>query len=133
MHGNEAKTEETHLNITQNTLMKQVADRENVNLAMVRRLFRSTEDIIFDYLSSAAPSEELNIKLLSGIQIRRRYITGKKCSKGMFRDQDCPEHVNTKAALSKYYNEQINRKLFDRQQGQGRGETQTVREPEKSS
>lgn len=102
------------MNITQNMLMKQVADRENVNPAMVRRLFRSIEDILFDYLSSAAPSEELNIKLLSGIQIKRRYITEKKCSKGMFQDRDCPEHVNTKAALSKYYNEQINRKLFGR-------------------
>lgn len=102
------------MNITQDTLMKQVAGRENMDLAMVRRLFRSTEDIIFDYLSSTAPSEELNIKVLNGIQIRRRYITGKKYSKGMFQDQDCPEHVNTKAALSKYYGEQINRKLFGR-------------------
>lgn len=116
MERDKTETEETHLNITQNTLMKQVADRENVNLAMVRRLFRSTEDIIFEYLSSADPSEEVNIKLLSGIQIRRKYITGKKCSKGMFRDQDCPEHVNTKAALSKYYNGQVNRKLFGRQE-----------------
>lgn len=114
MERDKTGTEGTRLNITQNTLMQQVAEKENINPAMVRRLFRTTEKIIFDYLSSAAPSEELNIKLLGGIQIRRKYITGKKCSKGMFRDQDCPEHVNTKATLSRYYNEQVNRKLFGR-------------------
>ncbi|MDE6924958.1 MAG: hypothetical protein K2P59_06800 [Acetatifactor sp.] len=102
------------MNITQDMLMQQIAHRENVDPTTVRRLFRSAEDIIFDYLSSTAPPEEVNIKLLSGIQIRRRYIGEKKYSRGMFQNMDCPEHVTTKAALSKYYNGQVNRRLFEK-------------------
>ena len=54
---------ENHLNITQDALIKQIAEKENMNVATVRRLFQSTEDIIFHYLSSTDPSEELTIKL----------------------------------------------------------------------
>jgi hypothetical protein len=103
---------ENHLNITQDTLIKQIAEKENMNVATIRRLFQSTEDIIFHYLSSTDPSEELTIKLWNGIHIKRKYIKMKKYSKGMFQNIDCPEHVNTKAHLSKYYNRQINQKLF---------------------
>jgi len=35
--------------------------------------------------------------------------------KGMFQNIECPEHVNVKACLSKYYNGQVNQYLFDRQ------------------
>lgn len=101
-----------HLNITQDTLIKQIAEKENMNVATVRRLFQATEDVVFHYLSSTAPSEELTIKLWNGIHIRRKYIKTKKYSKGMFQNIDCPEHVHTKAHLSKYYNRQINQKLF---------------------
>lgn len=121
---------ESILNITQDTLMKQIADRENVNPAMVRRLFRSAEDIIFDYLSSTAPPEEINIKLLNGIQIRRRYIKEKKYSRGMFQNRDCPEHVHTKASLSKYYNGQVNRKLFEQETDKQNGLPQTAAKQE---
>ena len=100
------------MNITQDALIKQIADKENINVATVRKLFKSAEDIVFDYLSSTAPSEEINIKLLNGINIKRKYIEEKKYSKGMFQNIDCPEHVNIKISLSKYYNGQVNQKLF---------------------
>lgn len=100
------------INITQDTLIKQIAEREDINVATVRKLFQSAEDVIFGCLSSTAPSEEINIKLFNGIQIKRKYIKEKKYSKGMFQGISCPEHVNIKASLSKYYNGQVNRKLF---------------------
>lgn len=100
------------MNITQDALMKQIADKENMNIATVRKLFKSAEDIVFDYLSSTVPSEEVNIKLLNGINIKRKYIEKKKYSKGMFQNITCPEHVNIKISLSKYYNGQVNQKLF---------------------
>ena len=100
------------INITQDTLIKQIAERENINVATVRKLFQSTEDVIFGCLSSTAPSEEISIKLFNGIQIKRKYIEKKNYSKGMFQNIDCPEHVTVKISLSKYYNGQVNRKLF---------------------
>lgn len=101
-----------HLNITQDTLIKQIAEKEEMNAATVRRLFQSMEDTIFDCLSSASPSEELTIKLWNGIHIERKYVKAKKYSKGMFQNINCPEHVCIKAHVSKYYNRQINQKLF---------------------
>lgn len=100
------------MNITQDILIKQIADRERINEATVRRLFKSAEDIVFDCLSSTTPSEEINIKLLNGINIKRKYIEKKIYSKGMFQNIDCPEHVTVKISLSKYYNGQVNQKLF---------------------
>lgn len=101
--------------ITQENLIKQIADKEDINVATVRTIFKSAENIIFDYLSSITPSEEINIKLLNGINIKRKYIKKKKYSKGMFQNIECPDHVNVKACLSKYYNGQVNQYLFDRQ------------------
>lgn len=100
------------MNINQDTLIKQIADREDINVATVRKLFKSAEDIIFDYLSSIAPSEELTLKLFNGISIKRRYIKRKEYSKGMFKNIDCPEHVSVKTSLSKYYEKQVNQELF---------------------
>lgn len=101
-----------YLIVTQDALTQQIADKENIDAATVRKIMKSTENIIFDYLSSVTPSDEVNIKLFNGISIKRRYIKKKKYSKGMFQNIDCPEHVNVKANLSKYYNGQINKKLF---------------------
>ena len=103
------------MNITQDVLINQIATKEDIDVATVRKILKSAENIIFDYLSSITPSEEVNIKLLNGINIKRKYIKKKKYSKGMFQNIECPDHVNVKASLSKYYNGQVNQYLFDRQ------------------
>lgn len=92
--------------------MKQIADREDMNVATVRNVFKSAEKIIFDHLSSTTPSENVIIKLLNGISLERKYVERKTYTKGMFRDIDCPERVSTKANLSKYYNNRVNEELF---------------------
>ena len=103
------------MNITQDVLINQIATKEDIDVATVRKILKSAENIIFDYLSSITPSEEVNIKLLNGINIKRKYIKKKKYSKGMFQNIESPDHVNVKACLSKYYNGQVNQYLFDRQ------------------
>ncbi len=103
------------MNVTQDVLINQIATKEDIDVATVRKILKSAENIIFDYLSSITPSEEVNIKLLNGINIKRKYIKKKKYSKGMFQNIACPDHVNVKACLSKYYNGQVNQYLFDRQ------------------
>lgn len=100
------------MNVTQDVLINQIATKEDIDVATVRKILKSAENIIFDYLSSITPSEEVNIKLLNGINIKRKYIKKKKYSKGMFQNIECPDHVNVKASLSKYYIGQVNRKLF---------------------
>lgn len=101
-----------YLNITQDTLINEIARKEHMDAATARKIMKSAENIIFDYLSSAAPSEEITIKLFPGFHIKRKYIDRKRYSKGMFQNIECPEHVTVKVSLSKYYTGQVNRKLF---------------------
>ena len=103
------------MNVTQDVLINQIATKEDIDVATVRKILKSAENIIFDYLSSITPSEEVNIKLLNGINIKRKYIKKKKYSKGMFQNIECLDHVNVKASLSKYYNCQVNQYLVDRE------------------
>lgn len=103
------------MNVTQDILINQIAAKEDIDVATVRKILKSAENIIFDYLSSITPSEEVNIRLFNGLNIKRKYIKKKKYSKGMFQNINCPEHVNTKACLSKYYNGQVNQYLFDKE------------------
>lgn len=103
------------MNVTQDFLINQIAIKEDIDVATVRKILKSAENIVFDYLSSITPSEDINIKILNGINIKRKYIKKKKYSKGMFQNIECPDHVNVKACLSKYYNGQVNQYLFDRQ------------------
>lgn len=103
---------DAYLNITQENLINQIAINEDIDVTTVRQIFKSAETIIFDYLSSIVPTEEISIKLLNGINIKRKYIKKKKYSKGMFQNIECPDHVTVKACLSKHYIKRINSKLF---------------------
>ena len=78
----------------------------------VRDVFKSAEDVIFDHISSTAPSEDLFIKILKGICLERKYVCEKACTKGFFKNIICPAHVNIHAGVSKYYKNQANEKLF---------------------
>ena len=98
--------------ITQEDLIRQIAHNKGLSPDIVKDVFKSAEDIISERFSSVIPSEAVTVKLLRGISLERKYIPPKCYSKGMFRNIDCPERVKAKATLSKYYNEQINRKLF---------------------
>lgn len=100
--------------ITQDTLIRQIAEWENMNPAAVRKVFRAAEDLLFFHLSSVAPTEQLTIRILNGISLERKYIEKKHYSKGMFQELDCPEHVIVKANLSSYYSRRVNGKLFSR-------------------
>ena len=102
------------MNISQDILINQIANKEDVDVATVRQIFISAEDIIFNYLSSTSPSEEINIRIFNGFNIKRKYIKKKNYSKGMFQNIICPEHINIKVCSSKYYNGQVNNKLFNK-------------------
>ena len=102
------------MTITQKDIIKDISKREGINVATVRKIFKSAEDIIFDHLSSTTPSENLIVKILNGVSLERKYIPKKKYSKGMFKEIDCQEHVNVKANSSTYYSKKVNDELFNR-------------------
>ena len=97
--------------ITQDTLIKQIADKEDINVATVREIFKSAEDIIFDHLSSTTPSENTIIKLLDGLSLECNYIPEKEVR--TYDDIICKPRIWSKPKITRYYNRKLNR-YFDK-------------------
>ena len=97
--------------ITQDTLIKQIADKEDINVATVREIFKSAEDIIFDHLSSTTPSENTIIKLLDGLSLECNYVQEKEIH--TYDDIVCKPRIWSKPRITRYYNRKLNG-YFDR-------------------
>ena len=92
--------------ITQDTLIKQIADKEDINVATVREIFKSAEDIIFDHLSSTTPSENTVIKLLDGLSLECNYVPEKEIH--TYDDIICKPRIWSKPKITRYYNRKLN-------------------------
>ena len=92
--------------ITQDALIKQIADKEDINVATVREIFKSAEDIIFDHLSSTTPSENTIIKLLDGLSLECNYIPEKEIH--TYDDIVCKPRIWSKPKITRYYNRKLN-------------------------
>lgn len=92
--------------ITQENLVKQIAEKEDINVATVRDIFKSAEDIIFDYLSSTTPSENTVIKLLDGLSLECSYIPEKEIH--TYDDITCKPRIWSKPKITRYYNRKLN-------------------------
>ena len=92
--------------ITQDTLIKQIADKEDINVATVRNIFKSAEDIIFDHLSSTTPSENTIIKLLDGLSLECNYVPEKEIH--TYDDIVCKPRIWSKPKITRYYNRKLN-------------------------
>lgn len=92
--------------LTQDNLVKQIAENEDINVATVREIFKSAEDIIFDYLSSTTPSEKRIIKLLDGLSLECKYIPEKEIH--TYDDITCKPKIWTKPKITRYYNRKLN-------------------------
>ena len=97
--------------ITQDNLIKQIADKEDINVATVREIFKSAEDIIFDHLSSTTPSENTIIKLLDGLSLECNYVPEKEIH--TYDDIICKPRIWSKPKITRYYNRKLNG-YFDR-------------------
>ena len=97
--------------ITQDTLIKQIADKEDINVETVREIFKSAEDIIFDHLSSTTPSENTIIKLLDGLSLECNYVPEKEIH--TYDDIVCKPRIWSKPKITRYYNRKLNG-YFDR-------------------
>ena len=96
--------------LTQENLVKQIAEKEGINVATVRNIFKSAEDIVFDYLSSTTPSENRVIKLLDGLSLECNYVPEKEIH--TYDDIICKPRIWTKPKVTRYYNRKLN-KYFD--------------------
>lgn len=92
--------------ITQENLVNQIATKEDIDAATVRKIFKSAESIIFDYLSSTTPSENTIIKLLDGLCMECNYIPAKEIH--TYDDMLCKPRIWVKPKITRYYNRKLN-------------------------
>ena len=92
--------------LTQDDLIKRIAKKEDINVAMVRTVFKTTEKIIFDHLSSTTPSEAMTVKPLDGLSIECQYVPEKEVfGFGTFIAED---RIKAKPKITRHYNRKLN-------------------------
>ena len=75
-------------------------------MAIVRKVFKCAEKIIFDHLSSTTPSEKMNVKPLDGLNIECQYVPEKKVfGFGNFVAED---RIKAKPKITRHYNRKLN-------------------------
>ena len=97
--------------VTQENLVNQIATKEDIDVATVRRIFKSAENIIFDYLSSTTSSENTIIKLMDGLSLECNHIPEKRIH--TYDDIVCTPRIWVKPKITRYYNRKLNR-YFDK-------------------
>lgn len=73
---------------------------------MVRKVFKATEMIIFDHLSSATPSENMTVKPLDGLSITCSYTHGREIHG--FANFISADRLRAKPTITDYYNDKLN-------------------------
>lgn len=92
--------------VTQDILIKQIAEREDIDIATVRKVFKSAEDIVFDYLSSTTQSDKNVIKLLNGLSLECKYVPEKEIN--TYNNIVCKPRIWAKSKITRYYNRKLN-------------------------
>ena len=92
--------------LTQDNLIKQIAKREDINVAIVRNVIKSMEKIIFDHLSSTTPSENMVVKPIDGLSIECDYIPEKEIH--TYDDILVKEKIWSKSKITRHYNRKLN-------------------------
>ena len=93
--------------ITKENFIERIANKEDMDAATVRKIFKSAEDIIFACLSSTSPSENTIIKLLDGLRLECTYIPETTIHR--YDDVTCKSHIRAKAKITRHYNRKLNK------------------------
>lgn len=93
--------------ITKENFIERIANKEDIDTATVRKIFKSAEDIIFACLSSTSPSENTVIKLLDGLHLECTYIPETTIHR--YDDIICKPRIRAKARLTRHYNRKLNK------------------------
>lgn len=92
--------------LTQDDLIKRIAKKEDINVAMVRKVFKDAEKIIFDHLSSTTPSETNIVKPFDGLNIECKYIPEKEIH--TYDDILVNEKIWAMPRITRHYNRKLN-------------------------
>jgi len=94
------------LTITQDMLIKEIARKEDIDTATMRNIFRTLDCTLFEYLSSATPSESILVKILSGLTIECNYVPERTLQR--YETITCTSRLWAKPRLTRYFNRKLN-------------------------
>lgn len=94
------------MTITQENIIKDISNREDIDVATVRKVFKATEKCIFDYLSSTTPAENTVVKVLDGLRLEGAYIP--KHEINTYEHINCEPRIKVKSKVTRYYNRKLN-------------------------
>lgn len=92
--------------ITQENLINRIAEKADMDAAVVRRIFKTAESVIFDCLAATTSSENTMIKVLDGFSLECSYIPEKEIH--TYQDIVCRPRIRTKPKITRYYNRKLN-------------------------
>lgn len=96
----------SYLTITQENIIKEIAEKEDINVATVRKIFKRAEKCIFAYLSSTTPTENTVVKVLDGLSLECNYIPERDIH--TFDNIRCNAKIWAKPKITRYYNRKLN-------------------------
>ena len=99
------------MTITQEKIIKEIAEKEDINVATVRKVFKRAEKCIFAYLSSTTPTDNTVVKILDGLSLECNYVPEKEIH--TYDDIVCKPRIWSKPKITRYYNRKLNG-YFDR-------------------
>ncbi len=94
------------MHITQDTLINEIANKEDIDIMTVRQIFKSAENIIFNHLSSTTSSENVIVKLMDGLTLECNYVPEKEIH--TYDNIICKPKIWVKPKVTRYYNRKLN-------------------------
>lgn len=92
--------------ITQDDIIKTISEKEDIKITTVRKVFKSAEKLIFNYLSSTTPTDNTSIKILDGLSLECNYIPEKEIH--TYDVIKCDARIWAKPKITRYYNRKLN-------------------------
>ncbi len=98
-----------HTVITKDRIISDVAKREGISLSTMQSLYKTLENYIFENLSSATPTNDIDIKLFNGISIDCTYQDKREMIHPETGERfETNEKIWARPRVTRYYNRKLN-------------------------
>lgn len=98
-----------HTTINKEQVIKEIAKREGLPLSTVQSLYWTLENYIFEKLSSATSTDDINLKLFNGISINCTYKNKKEMNHPETGESfETDSKIWAKPKITRHYNRKLN-------------------------
>jgi nucleoid DNA-binding protein len=99
--------------ITEKQLLEKIAGRTGENPATVRRILNGMEQEILACLASAAPEQEIKVKLMTGLSLESRYLPARETINPKTKEKTFSHpQVRCHAKVTAYFNQKLNNEII---------------------